>query len=120
VPGDERDRAGVQAVRQGQFEVRPGRDRRGHTRHDLVTETRGAKRLGFFAPAAEDQRVAALEPHDGLAGRCGLNELEVDVRVLVGVLAGQVAHAHALRGRRGEVEQPLRHELVVQHEVGAA
>ena len=43
----------------------------------------------------------------------------MDVRVLVRVLAGQVADADRLRPARGEVEQALGDELVVEDEVGA-
>ena len=42
------------------------------------------------------------------------------MRPALGVVAGQVGDADALGAGGGEVEQPRRHELVVEHQVGAA
>ena len=51
----------------------------GHARHDLERHARGAQRLGLLAAAAEHERVAALEPHDPLAGLPELDQQRVDV-----------------------------------------
>ena len=45
------------------------RDRRAHARHDLERDPGRRERQRFFAAAAEDERVAALEPHDRLPAR---------------------------------------------------
>ena len=64
VAGDERDRAGDVALRHGDARVGGRRDAGGHAGHDLELDAGRAQRLGLLAAAAEDERVAALQPHD--------------------------------------------------------
>ena len=41
----------------------------GHAGHDDERHAGGDQRLGLLAAAAEDERIAALEPHHDLAAR---------------------------------------------------
>ncbi len=51
-------------MRDGDAGVRGRRYSRGHAWNDLELHPGGAARLGLLAPAAEDERVAALQAHD--------------------------------------------------------
>ena len=64
VPGDERDlRRDAAMGDRDPGRGRHGRERR-HAGHDLVGDAGLDERLGLLAAAAEDERVAALEPDD--------------------------------------------------------
>ncbi len=119
VTRDERDCTGVVAVRERDFEVRPHRQRCRYTGNNLVGDARVPQCLGFLTTAAEDQRIAAFEPHDRLPSLRGLDEHLVDVRVPVRMQARQIADADLPGRRRSEFEQPFGNELVVKNEVRA-
>ncbi len=53
-------------------------DGRRHSRHDPRRDAVGVQMLGLLGPAAEDERVAPLQPHDPFAGACVLDEQVVD------------------------------------------
>ena len=72
---------------------------------------------GFFAAAAEEERVAPLQAHRDLAPAGAVDQQRKYVRRLVRMRPRQIADANQFRPRPGEIEQPLRHELVVQDEV---
>ena len=65
VAGDDRDVRRHAAVRHRDPGVRGRGDRAGDAGHDLERHAGGEQRLGLLAAAAEHERVAALQPHDG-------------------------------------------------------
>ena len=79
-PGDEGDRRRDAAMRDGNARVRRRGDARRHARHDLERHARLGERLRLLAAAAEDERIAALEPHDALPLAPELDEQRVDRR----------------------------------------
>ena len=72
----------------------PGEERAGQRRadagDDLDSETGTGARLQFLVPAAEDERVAALEPDDERAGGRVLDEQRVDRVLAHRAAAGQL------------------------------
>ncbi len=75
------------------------------------------ERERLLAAAAEDERVAALQPHHRRVHPAELDEPAVDRLLRHGVLAGPLARVHALRPIGGErddarVGQPVVHERV--------
>ena len=54
--------------------------RRGDARHDRDRQAGGAQRLDLLAAAAEDERIARLQAHHGLAGAHAADQLGVDRR----------------------------------------
>ena len=67
--GGEDQRRGDAAQRQRQFEIGGGGEGRGDAGHDLDRDAGVAQRRHLLAGAAEDQRIAGLQPHDALALR---------------------------------------------------
>ncbi len=97
VPGHERHLGGHAALRHGNARVgRDGVGRR-HAGHDLERNPGGAECKRLLAAAAEDERIAALQPHHRLVAAAQLQQQGVDRllghRVLAGTLAGVVALA---------------------------
>ena len=117
VAGEHGEAGAMLAVREGNARViRRGDDRR-NARHDFEMDFRRRQRLGFFAAAAENERIAALEPDDAFAfARFGdaargdflLRHLHV------------VCRAKSTRRMAGEAEQVRVDERVVENHVGAA
>ena len=68
VAGDDGERRRQAAVGHGDAGVGGHRDRRGDAGHDLERHAGREQRGGLLAAAGEHERVAALEPHDLLAG----------------------------------------------------
>ena len=67
VAGENGEAGAMRAVRERNARViRRGHDGR-NARHDFERNFFRRERLGFLAAAAENERVAALEPHDGFA-----------------------------------------------------
>ena len=91
----------------------------GDAGHDLERDARRRQRLGFLAAAPEHERIAALQPHDGRAGRAPLHEQRVDL------VLGELDRARRLRRRDQlgaawrEVQERGRDEPVVDDDVGA-
>ena len=58
-------------MRQWNAGISGNRDGRAHTGNDFEGDTGIGQRLGLFAAASENKRIAAFEPHDfgSLAGR---------------------------------------------------
>ena len=65
------------------------RHRRRHAGHDLEGDAGHRQRQRFFAAAAEDERVAALEPHDALAAPRGADHQPVNRLLLDAVAAAR-------------------------------
>ena len=66
-------------MRDGDPGVRGGRDRARDPRNDLERDAGRRQCLGLLAAAPEDERVAALEPHDTPARLAVLDEERVDL-----------------------------------------
>jgi hypothetical protein len=91
---------------------------RGDARHHFEPHSRRPQRVRLLAAAREDERVAAFEAHDLLAGLAALDQQRVDVGLVHRRAARRLADADPLRIRR-EVEQSGDRETVVDHHVGA-
>ena len=91
-------------------------DRRRDTGHHLELDAGGGEGLGLLASTAEDEGVAALEPHDAASGAALLHEHGVDLRLVHGI-AGPLADVDPLRPRGGEVEERPLGQTVVDDQV---
>ena len=93
-------------------------ERRADTGHDLERDPGAREGLGLFAAAAEDERIAALEPHDPTPAPRVQDQERVDLllrqRVMPRGLAGEDA---ASAGRL--VEEPRIDEPVVHDDLSA-
>ena len=79
-------------------------DRRRNARHDLERDALLVQEQRFLAAAVEHERVAPLEPHDGLALARLLGEQEAD-RVLIERLRRRGADVDPLGVRPGQAQQ---------------
>ena len=114
VRGDERHARRALAVRERDARGRGRPERRGDPGHDLEGNARRRELLGLFAAAAEDERVAALEPHDVLSLERALDDQRMDARLVVPAAARAAAHRDALGSGGGERQDAGGHELVVR------
>jgi hypothetical protein len=105
-------------MRERNVEISPRREGRRHARNNLVVHPRGAKLFRFFATPTEDERIAPFESDNSPPCSPFPNQELVNVRIFVGVIAGQIPHANFPSGRRREIEQAFRCENVVQHHLG--
>ena len=76
---------------------------RGHAGHDLERNAGVGQRFGLFAAAAEDERIAALEAHDGEAAARALDQHGADLVLGEGVGGFLLADVEAF-GVRAERE----------------
>jgi hypothetical protein len=107
------------AVRHGDARVGRGRDGRRHARHHLEGDAARGGDLQLLAAPAEEEAVAALEPHDRLALEGLFDEDLVDPVLRDGVAAGIFADVDLLRPRGHHGEDVLPDQPVVDHDVGA-
>ncbi len=77
-----------------------------------------AQRRHFLAGAAEDERIAGLQPHDAAAGRGFAHEDGVDLVLRDGMAAFALADMDALRVAAAHGDHALRHQRVVHDDVG--
>src|SRR2546422_5889312 len=117
--GDDGERGGDAAVGQRDPGVRGHRDGGGHPRHDLERDPRARQRLRLLAAPAEDEGVAALEPHDAPAAPRVPHEEGVDLLLGQRVSAARLAREDPARPWRLVEETPI-HQAVVDDDVGAA
>ena len=104
VAGDDGERGGQAPVGDRDAGVGGHGDRRGDAGHHLEGDAGRGQGQRLLAAPAEHERVAALEPHHGLAGPAPVDEQGVD-RVLVDRAAGRLADVDPLGAGRGQVEQ---------------
>ena len=91
-------------------DVTPGTTSKGH---------RGRReRQRLLAPAAEDERVAALEPHHPLSRRAVLDQQRADLLLRHQVVAAPLARVDHQRVRPRVLQQLLGDEPVVHNDVG--
>ena len=69
---------------------------------------------------AKDVRVAALQPHDRRARRGKLEQQLVDLPLGSRVVASRLADVHEHGAAVHQAQHVVRHQAVVQHDVGAA
>ena len=93
------------------------RETRRDARDDFDLDARVAQRDYLFAPAAEDERVAALEPHDEVScARLPDHEL-LDERLGRRRASSALADGDHARGGTDEIENRVGDEIVVQHDI---
>lgn len=102
VAGDDGERRGEPAVGEGDTGDRRHRDRAGDARNDLDLDSGFAAECHLLATASEDERVAALQPHDLLAVAGEGDEEFVDRVLRHGMVAGELADIDDL-GAEGDV-----------------
>ena len=95
--GHVRDAARELAVRERDAGVGGRGHRRRHAGHDLELDAGRGQALGFFRAAAEQVRVAALEPRDDAPGARGLDHAPIDVGLALRGAAGALADEDAAR-----------------------
>ena len=95
------------------------RDAGGDPGHDLEGDLGGDERLGLLAAAAEDERVAALQPHDARPGAGAVDEQVLDLALLDRRVAGLLADVEELGVVADAVERAGRDQAVVEDDVGA-
>ena len=95
------------------------RDRARHAGHHVEPNPRLAQSDRFLAAPAEDERVAALEPHDAAAAPRRANHDRVNLALRERVTPGALANEEALCAPR-QPQHPRVDERVVQHEIGRA
>ena len=101
--GDDREAGAEVAVRDGNARIRRHGGVRRHAGHDLERNARVGQRLGFFAAASEDERIAALETHDELAfPRFAEDERVDDLLRIAAVVARFLAAEDEFRRGRGQ------------------
>mmetsp|Transcript_4284 Transcript_4284/g.13360 ORF Transcript_4284/g.13360 Transcript_4284/m.13360 type:complete len:403 (-) Transcript_4284:3-1211(-) len=107
-------------VRQGHLAGGRGPYRGGHPGHHLRLHAMLREELELLATAAEDERVAALQPHDpATAPAIGQHEL-VDLALLkasIPHVAAALANVYQLGGRWHQGKDVLGEQAVVQHDV---
>ena len=87
--------------------------------HDLELDPGLAQRFALLAAAAEDERVAALEPDDALARARGLDQPLADLLLRDRGHARLLADVDELGVLAGAVERAGRDQAVVEDRVGA-
>ena len=93
-------------------------DRAGHAGHDLDRDARRDAGLELLHAAAEDERVAALEPRHPLAGQRVLDQQRVDLLLRHRPAARQLRGVDDLDVGRQRRQQRQRGEVVGDHDVG--
>ena len=118
VAGEEDHR--VVGVAMGHRDARIGEaaEAGGDARHDAELHPGPRQRAGLLAAAAEHERIAALEPQHALAGLGQLDQLQRDIGLLRRRLAAALAGMDVLSRGVGELEQRLRHQRVVDDDIG--
>ena len=116
--GDEGD--GLRRIAMRQRDLRRGRNaqRRRDAGNDLDLDALGAQRLDLFSAAAEDEGIAALEPHHPLAGAGRSHQPAMDLALRNRMFAPGLADGHDLRRRVGQVENLRAHQPVGEDHLG--
>ena len=118
VAGDEGDGGGVLAMGERHAGVGGDAERRGDAGDDLERNAGIGQRLGLFAAAAEDERVAAFEADHGEAAARALDQHGADLVLRERVGGFLLADVEALGVRRRERQERVGGEVVVEDGVG--
>jgi hypothetical protein len=97
------------------------RRRRGQSRgdavHHFVFDTGAPQCVGFFSAAPEDERIAALQSHDGESGSSFGNKQALDEGLWRRLAAAAFAYSDYARAFTYVNEDGAIHELVNEHNV---
>ena len=118
VPGDEGDGGGVLAMGERHAGVGGNAEGSGHAGHDFKGYAGIGQGLGFFAAAAEEEGVAALEAHHGQAAARALDEQAADFLLRECVRRFLFADVEAFGVGWGEREEGGVGQMVVENGVG--
>jgi hypothetical protein len=97
---------------------RGGGDRAGHARHDQHRHAGRGAGQGLLAAAAEDVRIAALEPDHELPHERPLDQDPVDLLLGLGRAVGDLGSVHELDIRPQVAQQQAGYQPVGDHHVG--
>jgi hypothetical protein len=89
----------------------------GDARHDFVSNAGAVQCLGFFAAAAEDKRISALQTHDFLAVVRKLYQQRIDLSLRDAMPSPGLTDEHPFRIAACEVEHFIGDETVVHDNV---
>ncbi len=89
----------------------------GDAGNDLERNVFLHQQFQFLAAPAEEEGVAALEPHHVLAGLSLLQQDAVDFLLGHRVISSLLAHIDALGGGRNQAENLLAYQPVIDHHV---
>jgi hypothetical protein len=92
--------------------------RRGDARHDEVGDVVRREHLDLFAAAAKYERIAALQAGDAQSGARVVNHELVNARLRVRWIARLLADENALRIAARKCEHRIRHQSIVEDDVG--
>ena len=104
--------------RERDFRLGGGGERRGDARHDLEGDAGLAQRRHLLAGAAEDERVAGLQPHDAAACRGLAHQQRVDLVLRGGMAPLRLPTSMRSRVAAAHGDDCLGHEPVVHDHVG--
>ena len=104
----------------GHRDARVGRDAnsRGDAGHQLEGNPVPNQVLGLLGPAAEDERIAPLEPDHHAPGRGMLEQECVDLILIERAMSARLPRADPHRRRRRQLEQPRAGQVIIDHHVG--
>ena len=89
-----------------------------YARHHLDRDPGGADRLHLLPAAAEEERVAALEPDHNLSLPCPVHQQGLDLVLLERVAAAVLAAVDLLGPGRERGEDLFPGQLVEEHDIG--
>src|SRR5579863_9891782 len=92
-------------------------ERRSDPRHDEAGDALRGEHLELLPSAAEHKGIAALQARDTLARPCQLDQQLVDARLMC-VLARLLTDKNPLRIAARSLEYGIRHQAVVEDDVG--
>ena len=118
--GEENDAAGMGAVRERDAGVGGGGEGRRDAGNDFEGDAGGHEGLGFFAAAAEDERIAAFEPNDVFALPGKADEGGLDIGLRAAKAAAFFTDEDFFRIGPGEGEDGGGDEVIVDDGVGFA
>ena len=118
VAGNEYHRLGVVAVREWNAGIRGTAGGGSNARHHLKRYALFHERGDLLAPAAEDERIAALEPYHALALFRQPHQKLVDVLLRDGMVVTLLAGIDTLGVAPHQLQHFGRHQAVVNHDVG--
>ena len=116
--GKEGDAQRLVAIGQRHLELRRRAEPCGNSGNHRIGDAGVAQRLDLLAAAAEDEGIAALQPHRALAGFRGIDQQLVD-RVLPDAGLADAATDRNARGVAADAIKNFgRDQFVVEHDVG--
>ena len=114
VTRDDREHRTVIAVRHRNAGIRRSRKRGTHARNDLELDPCCMQRLRFFAAAAKEKRVAALQAHDRFPGARLFDHERFDLVLRYALGAAAFACIDAFACRRHKIDDRVRGERVIE------